>query len=812
MGFKKERLGPRLVEAARGGERYRDVHVFFGGTGAVGGTAVLELLSMYEEMFAIAPPADDDIPIIVATGTSREEIEVFTNRMFRFLESRHGSQKRIRVRNGYLTHSGVFVALERFEIDALPALKQFAELRESERRAQLATVLERMGARAGAPPESIGEALAQSVPTNPFTGYLNEVREQWADIRAVERFRSVLIGIPVPSLLAYHERNLEVVAEQVDGFAEEVEKLKERFLDLLVNDLARVRDCSDNFAIAHTTAVGGMYDEVAPGKVSIRLGFAHSAHDEKLVFKQQYAESLTRRYAKAGLNVLITAAAIGIDEVKMGERLPLHRTIRQMFKDTPDDELPISGSRGRAAGKLSGASHERPARVGQYQRSFEPITVPLDETARTRVEFSLGEEIRPAYALRSGENGFFTVANAEALYRVMRVASSAELGLVLARLALLGDDPLSPWFPGHVCYYTESDNSRQVFDFLAQDRLRRSQLSGLDPMALQDLGSAKHQGELHTLALFVLLHRLRTFDVSAIDPYVELKRFDAATFFVEHSFALTLDDVSSWEAGPLSADLRRLVTARTPTDLEPLLRRSGDELFARRQDAKRLVLDRVLHAVWAIPSLGSPFVYTGEDGNAYVRTGYYIAPLELLFAHRSDLADRLRADHRRSRNPCSYATYRDYNLAVGGFIDVRPHAILCSASNDSVDLRGRVRTVRAEEDLRSALAEIEPYGFFATCGLVAVLFRLRALYRVLQESMTETGTLQTFRWQMPRDAAGRLILVPGIVEALRMVSEGLEKTTGTERLDGMWGYERRTIVDRSAAARFLSERESAIGH
>jgi len=33
--------------------------------------------------------------------------------------------------------------------------------------------------------------------------------------------------------------------------------------------------------------------------------------------------------------------------------------------------------------------------------------------------------------------------------------------------------------------------------------------------------------------------------------------------------------------------------------------------------------------------------------------------------------------------------------------------------------------------------------------------------------------------------------VPGVVEALRMVAEGQEKTTGTEWLDGMWGYERR---------------------
>jgi hypothetical protein len=29
-----------------------------------------------------------------------------------------------------------------------------------------------------------------------------------------------------------------------------------------------------------------------------------------------------------------------------------------------------------------------------------------------------------------------------------------------------------------------------------------------------------------------------------------------------------------------------------------------------------------------------------------------------------------------------------------------------------------------------------------------------------------------------------------------MIAEGLEKTTGTERLDGIWGYERRRVPER----------------
>jgi hypothetical protein len=800
LSFKKERLGPLLIEAARGHDRYRDVHVFFGGTGAVGGTAVLELLSMYEEMFAAAPPRDDEVPVIVATAASGNEIQSFTKRLFRYVESRHGPEKRpTLVRSGYLTHSGVFIGLERFEIDALPALHGFAHLPEEERRRALPEVLRTFGTGIGRPPEQIGEALARSVPDDPFSRFLTDYRRGWEKDRAFDRFRSVTIGIPIPSLLAYHERNVDVIVEQVDGFEREAEKLKEHFVDLLERDMALVRDqLAESFVIAHTTAVGGMYDEDADGRVSIRLGFAHSAHDEKLVEKQQYAAELTRRYAAAGLNMLITAAAIGIDEVRIREHVPLHSVLRQRLADMPDDRRPIAWPRG---GKRSS---------GRWmQRAFRPITVELDAPEHgSPVKFEQGEELLPSYTLRSGENGFLSVANADALYRVMRIASGSELGLVLARVALLGDDPRSPWFSEHVCYYTETDNSRHVFDFLGQERLRQAQLSGLDPMALQDLGSAKHQGELHTLALFILLHRLRTFDVNAIDPYVDLRHFDPGAFFVQHSATLTLDVVVSWEAETLASDLRRMVTAESPDDLEQLLHPTGQELFPKRREAKRLILSTVLHAIWAIPSLGSPIVFAGGDGKIRVRTGYYVAPLELIVTDQATLKDRLREDHQRSGNRCSDAVYRDFNLAVGGFVDVRPHAIVSAAANDRSDLSDRVRTLRSDEELRAFIAELEPYSFFATCGLLAVLFRIRALYRLIEESMVETGTLQTFHWQFPRDAAGRVILVPGILEAFRLVSEGLEKTTGTERLDGIWGYERRLPLDR--LARLLPDkRESA---
>src|SRR5438477_7746739 len=106
MGAKRERLGPRLLEAARSGERSRDVHVVLGGTGAVGGTAILELLSMYEEMFSVAEPGPEDVPVLVATGATKDEVRTFTRRLMRYLESIDGADRLpSSIGIGYLTAS-----------------------------------------------------------------------------------------------------------------------------------------------------------------------------------------------------------------------------------------------------------------------------------------------------------------------------------------------------------------------------------------------------------------------------------------------------------------------------------------------------------------------------------------------------------------------------------------------------------------------------------------------------------------------------------------------------------------------------------
>lgn len=805
MGFKKVRYGSRIL-AADPRERYLDVHVFFGGTGAVGGTALLKLLSIYEEMMTVHPPRPDEVPILVATGRTRHERRVFTDRLFHFLRSR-GSAEPKAVRSGYLTESGVFIALEPFDLRALPGLdvhtktadpshhaQSLDELgTDEERHAAVESYLLDLGTSVGAPPDEIvGSIAAKLSAMRPMTSFLTAYRDAWLSDRRQFRYRCVLNAIPLPSFLSY-PREIDVACSYIPAITPaHVSTLKELLVTTIREDLSSVQSAlAESVIVAHTTSVGGMYDEMIANDGSahrqIRLGFAHSAADEKLIVKQHFAEELTDQYGAIGVKILITAAAIGVDEVRVRKTVPLHASAKRQLQAEKDQ-----------GEELYPESVKVPVVV-----VLHPKTIPLDAPPPQRVRFERRREVddlRPTYTLRSGENGFFSVANAEALYRVMRVASTGELGLMLATVALFGDDPQQPWFDVNtgICYYTETDNSRQVFDFLSQPLLRQPQLSGLEPLALQDLGSAKHQGELHTLGLLILLHRLRTLDVDSIPPYVDLAGFDARDFFERNSRPLTLEDVDTWNVRSIAADLCVLVGADSAEQLAPLAPfrpHAHDALFPEKVAARQKVLELVKRAVWAIPSLGTPIIFE-VNHKAMLRCGPFIAPLEVLLCQSDSIDGYLRNAHKRSANPCSFEEYRDFQLCNAGFIDVRPHAFVCTAKNDRLDLRGRVLHATTDEELRAALLTLEPYSYFTTSGLLAVLFRLKAFYSLFNEADLQLGTLQETQWQMPRDTNGHLLLIPGVAEAMRMVAEGLEKTTGTERLDGFWGYERRSVPDR----------------
>jgi len=769
MRFKKSRFGPRLVEAARAARHYRDVHVFIGGTGAVGGSSALQMVEMLEEMMTINPPASaDDVPVLIVTGRSDDEVHSFESRLKRITRTRWGAGVTPRhFEHGFLTPGGVYVAVSKFELRPIPGLEIVTDS-DSAHRAEAVDEFLRV---AGVDRANIEESLLAYVRSlRPITSFLEDRKVRLRDY-GDKPFRSVLLGFPLPSILAYQTGGLGTVGNALNLGADFTAHVKQAFEQTFAGDLAAVTETwGARVLVAHTTGVGGMYDESPNGETTPRLGFAHASRDEALRQKHIEAEHLMHEYAQRGIYMLVTAAAIGIDEVRMREHIPLHRDIVKALRDAPHE--------------LYRGSRERK----QYVQVFKPTTLRFDEAKTKPLHFKAGAELLPSWVIRSGENGFFSVANADALYRVMKVASVSELGHVLSTVGLFGDDPNLPWFENGICYYTETDNSRAVFDFLYQPVLLDAQLGGLDAMALQDLGSAKHQAELHTLGLLILLHRLRTLDIEAIEEYPD-ESFNAKKFFLESSRPLTFRDVETWDVETLARDLRTLVTAEKPGQLLPLKPLIDPGQFGARDEAHLKVMKVVLDAVFTIPSLGSPIVVEDEKGAPVARTGVWIAPMGTIVTHEDSLQKLFAAGEE----------VRNFHLAVNGFIDLRPHAIVSSAKVQSDIAPGAVTVHRDEQSLRERLHSLEPYSFFATCGLLAVVHRLRALGTMLGQARTDLGTMQDWVWTMRRDERGHTYVVPGVVEALRMVAEGQEKTTGAEWLDGLWGYERRVPAQRAEA-------------
>jgi hypothetical protein len=549
--------------------------------------------------------------------------------------------------------------------------------------------------------------------------------------------------------------------------------LKDLYLRAIRDDLARVKhELADEVLAAHTTAVGGMYDEEDDGTHRIRLGFAHSALDEKLRDKHTFAERLTEPYAERGIKMLITAAAIGVDAVLVRETPPLNWAIRRLL------------AKAAADGDHVLRDHDVRSRLKVYP----PADLDLLTEEHAPMRFEHGRPLILDYVLKSGENGYFTVSNTEALYRVMRVTLSSELGLLLARTAIFGDDPRRSSFPNNICYYTQTDYSRQVFDLLNQPQLRSNQLAGLQPKALQDLGSAKHQAELHTLGLLILLHRLKSLDLDPIPRHVELRTFHPEEYFEEHSRVLTLENVLGWHAEDLARELALLVTARSEEDLAPLKHFYQNDPDLR--EAAHRVLMAVLHAIWAVPSIGTPLVYE-KNGRRRVVTGYYAASIDRIVTHRDRFATYLRERFELlsgGGDEVAFERFVEFHVANNGFADLRPVAVLVTARSDHEDLAGKVEVFRDEAAFVDALRRVEPYSYFTTSGLIALLVRLKGLARLAGEVNFRLGTANEFRAHIPYDDRGRPLLVPGVVEAFRMVSEGLEKNTGAERLDGRWGY------------------------
>lgn len=779
MHFKRHRLGPLLRDTARRGAFLGQVHVLFGGTGAVGGATAFHLIDLLEEAAGYRPFDEGEEPRLVVTGLTKQEVRRFTSLLFGLQMQEHAAKPTHLEGLGYRTVAGVVVELDTFGVDpSIDGLEGFARLDEAAQRRAVDAFLEAGGL---APDAPAGERIAllehaiQERVGTPFSAFLRDYRKRRNLPRDGARFRSVVVGIPLASVATYKLTDLEEAAVLLglEADSPRMEELKGAYLEAIRDDLATVAgELADEVLAAHTTAVGGMYDERPDGSRVIRLGFAHSALGDKLREKQHFAERLARLYAERGIKMLITAAAIGIDSILVHKSPPMNGTIRR--------KLARAEAQGHA---VLPAKHRRGG-----LRVYRPIDVDLLGDRDEAVRFEHGSQLVLDYVLKSGENGFFTVSNTDALYRVMRVTSSSELGLVLARTALLGDDPATPWFRDNVCYYTETDNSRQVFDLLYHPQLRAHQLSGLQPKALQDLGSAKHQAELHVLGLLILLHRLRTLDLDAIPRAVDLAHFDPTAFFDTHSRPLTLEHVLGWDLSLLADQLHTLVTARQEDDLAPL--KHLYQADPERQEAAHRVLQAVLDAVCAVPSLGTPILYEDGAGRRRALAGYYAAPLDRVVTHRDTLGGVLREafEQHGGGSEADFERFVEFHIANHGFADLRPVAVLVSARSAAEGLDGRVAVYRDREAFIRALGELEPYTYFTTSGLLALLVRLQGVAGEARKLDLRFGSANDYRSQIPRDERGRPLLVPGVIEALRMVFEGLEKNTGTERLDGPWGY------------------------
>lgn len=778
MPFKKLRLGPELVRQASREALFQQAHAVIGGTGAVGGAAVLELVGMFEEALRYRTVTTPVEPRVIVTGRSHHDLHQFTRVFYQVQERDHGRPPERLEGRGYRSVGGVLVELVPLAVDpSVPGLEGFSRLGSEQQREAIAAFLAAGGLTPQAPTEEqaawLEQALAERV-VRPFSAFLESYRAEHGLPGGAERFRSVIVGIPLASLAAYKLGDLEEVGRSLglDPGSARLEALKDRYLAAIRDDLAAVKaGLAEEVLAAHTTAVGGMYDlEPESRRTIIRLGFAHSALDDRLIKKQEFAAKLQRLYAEREIKMLVTAAAIGIDAILVRKSPAIAAAVRHKLERQAIEGHPVV-----PVTDLGSLHVYRPVELDLVDGSSEPV------------RFDHGRPLVLGHVVRSGENGYFTVSNADALYRVMRVTSGGELGLALARVALLGDDPHAPTFVDSVCYYTETDNSRQVLDLLSQPWLRRHQLAGLEPKALQDLGSAKHQAELHLLGLVILWHRLKSLDWSALPAEPEgLRTFSAEAYFEANSQPPTLEDVASWELPTLARELTALALAREEDDLRPLSSfASGDPEL---HEAAHRVYKAVLQAVWAVPSIGTPVVYE-RNGRRKVVAGPYAAAIDHVVARRDTFAAFLRDRFAElgGGDDEAFDRFVEFHIANNGFLDLRPRATLVSTKSDT-QLAGKVQVCPDEASFRAALAELEPYSYFTSSGLVATLVRLKGLARRAAQLDPSLGTANTYRAQIPHDEEGRALLVPGVVEAFRMVSEGLEKNTGAERLDGYWGY------------------------
>ncbi|RMH16198.1 MAG: hypothetical protein D6696_18755 [Acidobacteria bacterium] len=738
--------------------------VVFGGTGAVGGAVVLELckLILMSRRYREQPLRGE----IYATGVSDKDISKFASRLYLALGDEAKIDK-IEPRRHYRIDDRIDLRFSLLHLRLPQDLRErVGSLREA--------------AEARGEPFDLEAALVSyfEQQPKPFLAYVEQLeRRLW---------HAVVVAIPLPSVATYTLGILDrLVAEHgLDHRA--AQRIKAGYLRSFVRGLAVIQQRHARcVVIAHTTAVGGMY-RVDGGDAEIRLGFAHSALGKKLVDKKYFADQLTRVYLDHGFDVLITAAAIGIDAVENRCRLPMDRGMRQALQERIDSAQPTVKRDDLAAGHvLLFPAHAIP---------LEPPAGAGGTVERRPLWFGGGKDLIVDAAIRSGENGLFTVANCLALYNVMKVAIPEELAMVLVRHAVFGPERRRDWFQGKICYYSGTENALFALRLLENyPQLLRSHLGAFAIQAYQALGSATHQARLHELGLLVLLLRLRDLG-RRFESIPEQELADAVSdldaFFWRATRPPAFEDLDDLEVAELTQLLGHLCETEEMEDAGRLLG-YDPRAQGRREPGREKFLARLATTIrrylQTITSLGIPIIYRRPvDGSDRLLVGPYVAPLELAVASSGDLHDAWQALAEEHGVPLEAA--RDWVIANNGFVDLRPHALGSAAQEPGPHLVEQVRGFRDGGEILAWLDGMRAGSYFTTCGLVALKLRLDRLGKTVRARKLELGTSETWKHLFRQDRDGRHVLAPGLVETVRMYQEGLGKVTGTEALWPHWGY------------------------
>lgn len=754
-------LGHRLLPGG-GGSPIR--FVVFGGTGAVGGASVLELCRMIlmSKSLRQSPLAGE----IYATGIADKDISKFASRLYLALGDEVEIEKIEPLRH-YRLDGRIDLKFALLRLQAPGDLAELAAGNES-RDALEAALAEHFAAQAC-----------------PFQGFVEDLGS--------ELLHAVLVAIPLPSVATYTLGAIDrFLAEHGFDHAAQ-QRVKKNYLRTFIGGLAVIQQrYARHVVIAHTTAVGGMY-RVDGGTAEIRLGFAHSALGKKLVDKKYFADELTQLYLDTGFDVLVTAAAIGIDGVEFRQRLPLDRAV------------------GRRLRECAQAAEEPPLPAADLD-SFEILLYPSRRVRLTDgtkaptggasdpddgdqpLAFGDGKDLIVDTAIRSGENGIFSVGNCVALYHVMKVAIPEELAMVLVRHAVFGPERRRDWFNDKVAYYTETENSYFAIQLLdSTPRLKRAHYGAFAVQAYQALGSATHQARMHELGLLLLVLRL-------LELGEKFKRIgeqelvnglsDLDDFLWRHTRIPSFEDLEGLDGERLARLFGRLCEIDSMESAGLFL---GYEARTHgvREPGRERFLARL--ATWigryvdTITSLGIPILYRSpRDGADRMLLGPYVAPLDMAIARRRDVERAWSELAAEVGVPLSVA--RDWVIANNGFVDLRPVAVASAAKEPGPRLADRVAALATRQELETWLAALEAGAYFTACGTFALELRLARLARKVCRRQIRLGTRETWKHLFEEDEDGRHLISPGLVETARLYAEGLGKITGTEALWPSWGY------------------------